>query len=133
MSLPLWAILLLCLVPSPRLITSGLPSIPNPNNKAAFNQILQANMETERDGKCLLTVDIAKQNITLLPLETFFNSLISSGFARAAQDRNSVRRLYILGALGDYPGRFSYSCAGTLRDKISPIFIWREISASFYK
>lgn len=51
MSFQLWAALLLCLVPSPRVIASGLPSIPNPNGKAAFNQILQANMEIERDCK----------------------------------------------------------------------------------
>ena len=32
-------------------ITSALPSIPNPDNKAAFDQILQANLEIERDCK----------------------------------------------------------------------------------
>lgn len=53
MPLQLWAALLLCLVPSPWVITSGLPSIPNPNGKAAFSQILQANMEIERDCKYL--------------------------------------------------------------------------------
>jgi len=47
----LWAALLLCLVSSPWVITSGLPNIPNPNGKAAFSQILQANMEIERDCK----------------------------------------------------------------------------------
>ena len=32
-------------------ITSALPSIPNPDAKAAFDQILQANLEIERDCK----------------------------------------------------------------------------------
>ncbi|KAJ7374574.1 hypothetical protein OS493_004912 [Desmophyllum pertusum] len=49
MPFQLWAVLLLCLVPSPWVITSGLPSIPNPKVKAAFDQILQANMEIKRD------------------------------------------------------------------------------------
>lgn len=49
MTFQLWAALLLSLVPSPWVITSGLPIIPNPNGKAAFSQILQANMEIERD------------------------------------------------------------------------------------
>ena len=34
-------------------ITSALPSIPNPDAKAAFDQILQANLEIERDCKFL--------------------------------------------------------------------------------
>ena len=65
MPFQLWAVLLLYLIPSPWVITSGLPSIPNPNGKAAFSQILQANMEIERDCKCLfmeLTKIIANQN-----------------------------------------------------------------------
>ena len=53
MTFQLWAALLLTLVPSPWGITSGLPIIPNPNGKAAFSQILQANMEIERDCKYL--------------------------------------------------------------------------------
>ena len=48
-----WIALILCLVPSPWGITSGLPSIPNPEAKGAFDQILQANMEMERDCKYL--------------------------------------------------------------------------------
>ena len=35
-------------------ITSALPSIPNPDAKAAFDQILQANLEIDRDCKFLL-------------------------------------------------------------------------------
>lgn len=46
-----WIALLLGLVPSPFGITSALPSIPNPQKKGAFDQILQANLGTERDCK----------------------------------------------------------------------------------
>lgn len=47
----LWIALLLGLVPSPFGITSALPSIPNLQKKGAFDQILQANLGTERDCK----------------------------------------------------------------------------------
>ena len=55
MPVQLWTIVLLqYLVLILLRITSALPSIPNPDAKAAFDQILQANLEIERDCKFLL-------------------------------------------------------------------------------
>lgn len=49
MPVQLWTTLLLSLVTSLSGLTTASPSIPNPDSKAAFDQILQANMEIERD------------------------------------------------------------------------------------
>lgn len=56
----LWVVLLFYLVPSPWVITSAFPSVPNPNGKAAFSQILQANMEIERDCRYFFIEDHCK-------------------------------------------------------------------------
>ena len=53
MPVQLWTTLLLSLVTSLSGLTTASPSIPNPDSKAAFDQILQANMEIERDCKFL--------------------------------------------------------------------------------
>ena len=45
-------------------ITSALPSIPNPDSKAAFDQILQANLEIERDCK-FLSIERRSRYVTL--------------------------------------------------------------------
>ena len=58
MPLQLWTALLLCLVSIPSAISSALPSIPNPDDKAAFDQILQANLEIQRGGKCFISYPV---------------------------------------------------------------------------
>ena len=47
-------------------ITSALPSIPNPDAKAAFDQILQANLEIERDCKFLFREEKSLRHVPMV-------------------------------------------------------------------
>lgn len=54
-----WVVVVLCLVLNSSAIALALPAISNPEHKAAFDQILQANMELERNCECHFNLRLA--------------------------------------------------------------------------